>query len=100
MISFTFNDPLPVANGAYFGVVHYLDSVNNFANFVIGKFNIGIGIIDWAAGVPGSATLNYEITTQPHVLQKKGRVFSVVPVNTATAGQIGCVLLSVFTIQS
>ena len=52
------------------------------------------GAIDWVHSVAGTAAMTYETMTQPHVLYRKGKVFTSIPVNTATAGQIGLVYIS------
>lgn len=49
---------------AYFAIVHYLDSVNNYPSLLIGAITTSSsGSLTWATMIPGSATMTYESTT-------------------------------------
>lgn len=84
-------------DASFFAVAHYLDATNNFRNLVITRMNHGVagsGAIAWAASVAGTSAMTYETMGQPHVIYRKGKVFTSIPVNTGTAGQIGQVYIS------
>jgi hypothetical protein len=46
--------------------------------------------------IAGSAALPIETSNQPHLYLRKGKLFTTTVVNTASAGQIGCVYISTF----
>lgn len=80
---------------AFFAIVHYHDSVNNFPSLLIGAITIASGgSLTWATMIPGSSTMSYESTTQPHVLQRNSKLYVTTVVNTNTAGQYGNVFIT------
>lgn len=49
---------------AYFAIVHYSDSANNFPSLLIGAITTSSsGSLTWATMIPGSSTMTYESTT-------------------------------------